>query len=58
MKKKYSVKVYWECSTNVEVEAENEEEALDKAIEECPCTDGEYVMDSENADLIDVQEIS
>lgn len=57
MNKKYSVKVYWEESKTVEVEAENEVEALDKAIEECDCEYGQYVIDSVNAEFEDVQEI-
>lgn len=46
---KYKVAVFWEMYGFVEVEAENEEEALDNA-EDCELPEGEYVNHSFEVD--------
>jgi hypothetical protein len=61
MTKKYRVKLYWEMSAEVEVEAASPSAAAEAAKDgPLPSSDGwEYVADSANVDLeLDVQPIN
>lgn len=51
---KFRVKLYWEMCGEVEVEADSVDQAIEKAVDGPLPQSSEYVMDSANADPIDV----